>query len=345
MSSADKMDLETGHPCRRGMVGAVLAGAVAAVFLLALPSVAQEVVPEGTTVTAPYPPVPPMPGVVPPQFKVPGEMVSPQETSDASAAVTPGMTPTLPAESSGGVDPLPASTSPTAATASALPPVVNGVLALAPPATVLTVSAPQAVAPVTAPAVQGETKPEPAEGAPVPAPSPGGAAASEAPPPSTEEILRLLRRPNAQPLTISQMAAVNDAITRAEYVAQIEKKMAEMNLAVATGDGAAVAPAPVTALSLPDRREPRRGGDLRSGEEVQPRVLRVLGARGHYAALVVVDGAQALVQPGDMVGDLRIASVAVSGVRATTQAGDVVTLSFVAPAGFEGVSATVGVRR
>jgi hypothetical protein len=279
-----------------------------------------------------------MPGVVQPVVQVPSTMASGMQTEspapvaesspvpssvglsepveDVPSAVVSGFEaePVPAAESTPAVQPVPEQPAPVAA-AEAMTDVVP-----APALPTDSVLAPGAEAPIPAPPANLPANlSEPAV--------PGAEAAVEAPalpaPLSTAEVLQILRSKDARPLTVAELASINDAIKRMEYASEIEKKMGEMNL------GGSVSTSSVnSAAVLSDR--PGGNDSAGSGLPAGLNVVRITGTRGEYSALLSSGGPQVMVKVGDSIGEGRIAAITLSSVQVATGNG-VIALPFAAP--------------
>lgn len=143
-----------------------------------------------------------------------------------------------------------------------------------------------------------------------------------------EQVIRMLQEGNSgKPLTIAQLAAINDAMKRMEYLAEMRRKLND-----AQGGGSSFAgnaggsgvtpgmtsPAPMAASSL-------MGG--------VPMVIRISGSGGRLQALVVNGGQQMLVREGDMIGNTKVTSIRLTGVRVSDDTGSSSLLPFATPYG------------
>ena len=165
------------------------------------------------------------------------------------------------------------------------------------------------------------------------------------------DVLSKLSSPDAPPLTISQIAKISDALKRAEYVASVEQKLNEMRL----GGGRGVVPlgtssssaSPFSSSSSSSLSDPYGGvgeplpsgnaGGVSAGASVS--VLRIVGSKGDYVAVLSADGKQIFAREGDVVAGLVIHRVSLNGVDVSTNGAlGVKPLPFVAPPVIGGVS-------
>ncbi len=147
---------------------------------------------------------------------------------------------------------------------------------------------------------------------------------------TADEVIRMLQDGNeGKPLTIAQLAAINDAMKRMEYVAEMRRKMGESQgggtagfsggsnpPGMNAGQGA-VAPAAINTMAT--------GG--------QPVVLRISGSGGNYQALVSNGQQQIVLREGDELGSSKVTSIRISGVRVTSSSGNTTVLPFANPFG------------
>lgn len=144
---------------------------------------------------------------------------------------------------------------------------------------------------------------------------------------SPEEVIRMLQEGNeGKPLTISQLAAINDAMQRMEYVAEMRRKMNE-SAGGAGGFAGAAGGAGVAG------RGGAAGGVAASLASGIPTVMRISGSSGNYQALVTNGQQQFVVREGDSIGSSKVTSITLSGVRVSSDAGSSSVLPFVSPNG------------
>lgn len=136
---------------------------------------------------------------------------------------------------------------------------------------------------------------------------------------SAEEVMKMLQDGNSgRPLSIAQLAIINDAMKRMDYVVQLQRKMSE------TGQGGS------SSLSGGGT-----GASLATGGSLS--VVRVSGAAGRYRAVLTNGQEQTLVKEGDMVGSGRVTSITLSGVRILSDTGSTL-IPFASSYGQSGVS-------
>ena len=163
-----------------------------------------------------------------------------------------------------------------------------------------------------------------------------------------QDLVTQLSQPNAAPLTISQLAMVNDALKRMQYAAELETKLQEMNLGLTSSSGRGSQPPSSSLITLSDMSSsnrsmpgeppvtmPGRGDspDTKDPSDLSTySVIRLIGTNGEYAALIYHDGQQATVRAGDTFNGARIKSISMRGVEAVSMNGrQSQTLSFAAP--------------
>lgn len=131
---------------------------------------------------------------------------------------------------------------------------------------------------------------------------------------NAEDVLRLLQLGNnGKPLTLAQLATINDAIKRLDYISQLETKLNSSS--GSTGASSVVSVAPVsrnnnriTSSMMPPGMP---GG---SGSTASLTVVRVMGGAGHYEALLSGGNSQTVVQVGDETEMGRVTSIDLKGV-------------------------------
>lgn len=140
------------------------------------------------------------------------------------------------------------------------------------------------------------------------------------------EVLQMLQNGNSdKPLTIAQLAKINDAMKRMDYAAQLQQRMGQAQLGIG---GSARALSPAQAAT------PMGAGA--AGMTVQ----RIMGTGGKYEALLANGAQQVVVREGDSVGPgQRISSITLSGVRVITDTGSML-IPFANP--ISGIGVTVG---
>lgn len=137
------------------------------------------------------------------------------------------------------------------------------------------------------------------------------------------EVLKLLQEGNSgKPLTIGELARINDAMKRMEYAVDLQRKMNEVGQdAGGQGGnrdrGAATPDTGAPPVSLPTF--PQNGGNTANITDM--RVLRVYGAGGNYTAIVSDGTQQNQLKVGDTVADARVTEISMTGVRVSTPAG------------------------
>jgi type IV pilus biogenesis protein PilP len=131
-----------------------------------------------------------------------------------------------------------------------------------------------------------------------------------------DEVINSLRQGTfTKPLSLTDMAAINDAIQRMNYLSDIERKMAELNpnmvssttpvASAITGASPAMMPQGAVAVSSPTTSS--RGTVT---------VLQISGSQGKFKALVnTQDGRTMYVHVGDSLADGQIVGIDLAGVR------------------------------
>ena len=164
---------------------------------------------------------------------------------------------------------------------------------------------------------------------------------------SNEQILAVLRGNTQRPLTVADLAAVNDMLKRLEYQAQVEKKMAEMKLGVLPS-GTTDFSAPVGGGAVLGGATPGFSGSPISSNNnsrsVAQRyaIVRVFGSKGQYFATVAGSGTdgvsrQQQVRVGDTLDGARVVAISINGVKISDAAG-IQDLAFISPVAVNGVS-------
>jgi len=143
---------------------------------------------------------------------------------------------------------------------------------------------------------------------------------------SPEEVIRMLQEGNAgRPLTIAELAAINDAMKRMEYTAEVRRKMNEGGGGIATS---------MTGNSSGSMNSTSTGTQpVAAMMNAMPIILRISGSSGQYQALASVNGQQTVLRVGDQVGSSRVSSISLAGVRLTNDMGAVTNLPFASVGG------------
>lgn len=130
-----------------------------------------------------------------------------------------------------------------------------------------------------------------------------------------ELLGRLKAGDSGKPLSLAELAAVNDAMKRLEFMSQIETKISELRLSGGTSAPVAMpAPRTVTSMSGAVTTMPAA-----STGEFQ--ILQISGSKGVYKALLASGGQTVYVRVGDVISSGTIASISLSGVKVSTGSG------------------------
>ena len=129
---------------------------------------------------------------------------------------------------------------------------------------------------------------------------------------NAEDVLRLLQSGNnGKPLTLAQLATINDAIKRLDYISQLETKING-----SSGSSSVVSVAPVSRNNRPQPALAPSpglpGGGMGSTSSLT--VVRVMGGAGHYEALLSGGNTQTVVRVGDETDMGRVTSIDLRGV-------------------------------
>lgn len=158
------------------------------------------------------------------------------------------------------------------------------------------------------------------------------ATVSDLPTPSTQTLdaarinaIELLGRLKAgesgKPLSLAELAAVNDAMKRLEFMSQIETKISELRLSGGTPAPVAMpAPRTVTSMSGVVTTMP-------SASTGEYQILQISGSKGVYKALLSAGGQTVYVRTGDVISVGTVASISLSGVKVATGSG-IISLPF-----------------
>lgn len=221
-------------------------------------------------------------------------------STPATVPATPTPTPATPATPTPATPATPAAPVSASSPLSALPEAV--------------VAAPSAEQPSSVPAVE-ET---PAAAAPKEEPKPAEPLVD--PRVKADEVINSLRQGTfTKPLSLTDMAAINDAIQRMNYLSDIEQKMAELNPNMA-GAGAAQFAAPIVAggagVPAATAGVVSAVASPTSSARGTVTVLQISGSQGKFKALVSTqDGRTMYVRVGDSLADGQVVGIDLSGVR------------------------------
>lgn len=126
------------------------------------------------------------------------------------------------------------------------------------------------------------------------------------------ELLRLLQSGNnGQPLTISQLAKINDAIRRMEYLSELESKIES------SGGGAGVAVVPKSDNSS------ESVAVIGSNSVDAYAVSSIFGSKGRFQAIVTDGKSELFVRQGDPLGNGTVARISANGVFVSSARGEV----------------------
>lgn len=323
-SRAHMLSLKDGV-AKAGVVALVL-GAVVAGSAVAI---AQEE--QSTPAPTPSPVVPGQPIVLtPPELNVVAQPETVQALPSAiepvpapPATTEPSVSSVLPATAEPVAMPATVPATPTPTPASPATPAASvsdtSPLSALPEAVV---AAPSAEQPSSVPAVEEA----PAAAAPKEEPKPVDPPAElPAEPPvdprvKADEVINSLRQGTfTKPLSLTDMAAINDAIQRMNYLSDIEQKMAELNPNMA-GAGPAQIAAPITAggagVPVATAGVVSAVASPTSSARGTVTVLQISGSQGKFKALVSTqDGRTMYVRVGDSLADGQVVGIDLSGVR------------------------------
>lgn len=136
-----------------------------------------------------------------------------------------------------------------------------------------------------------------------------------------DEVINSLRQGTfTKPLSLTDMAAINDAIQRMNYLSDIEQKMAELNPNIAGAATAQIA-APVVGAAAVGLPTATAGvvsavASPTSSARGTVTVLQISGSQGKFKALVSTqDGRTMYVRVGDSLADGQVVGIDLSGVR------------------------------
>lgn len=146
---------------------------------------------------------------------------------------------------------------------------------------------------------------------------------------SSAQVLQMLQNGNdGRPLSIADLAAINDTMKRVEFAAQLQQKMNQASQGVVSSTGQSASSPPPPGLGLPSIPVVAVGGS--------PTVVRVFAMHGQFKAVVSTGADLMVVKAGDMIGSSRVTGVSLEGVRVVS-GGQSSVLPFARPAfGFRG---------
>jgi hypothetical protein len=155
--------------------------------------------------------------------------------------------------------------------------------------------------------------------------------------PDPQEVLAMLRSGNGgKPLTVTQLASINDMLKRMEFLSQVETKMRDITGGLS---GGTTAPMPASNFSggsaMPGG--PRPGGQVAGASGGNLTVVRIVGVGGSFSATLTNGTGQMTVREGDNTDLGRVQRIGVNGVT-VLGSGGLITLPFSSSAAFAGVS-------
>ncbi len=157
-----------------------------------------------------------------------------------------------------------------------------------------------------------------------------------------DKILNTLRQSNGPPLTLSQLAAINDALKKMEYVKDIETKIQSMQMSANTSSSVIGLGTPGSSVISPMGGAPFPSPSGNSAPSTdQPVVLRVYALQGVFKAVVLFNKQQQTVEVGDSIGGLKVTDISLAGVRVNQALGGVSTLPFATVNSLQNVTVAV----
>ncbi len=138
---------------------------------------------------------------------------------------------------------------------------------------------------------------------------------------SAQQVIEMLRSGNNnKPLSVTQLAAINDMLKRMEFLSAVEDKMRQMSLGavVPTNRPAPIASSP---LSRPSGMAAPVTSSARAGGGDQPTVVRVIGAAGRYSAVLSTSSGFITVREGDETSIGPVRQITLSGVTVQSEDG------------------------
>lgn len=134
-------------------------------------------------------------------------------------------------------------------------------------------------------------------------------------------------------LTIGDLSAVNDMLKRLEYRAEVERKLADLQLGISSTPAASSPGMAAPPNFAPTGGTPAPTATTGSVADLAQRysVVHVAGSKGAYLALIVGQGnRQYITREGDVLEGARVVSVTMDGVK-IAGAGGTRELPFVSP--------------
>jgi hypothetical protein len=132
--------------------------------------------------------------------------------------------------------------------------------------------------------------------------------------PDPQSVLDMLRSGNeGKPLSVAQLAAINDMLKRMEFIAQVEGKMREMTLGLPSGSVATSGSAGGGNFSSSAQTAGRPSG-LSGGAGSSLTIVRIIGSGGSFAATLSSGTGLMTVREGDETPLGRVARISVNGV-------------------------------
>lgn len=157
-----------------------------------------------------------------------------------------------------------------------------------------------------------------------------------------DKILSTLRQSNGPPLTLSQLAAINDALKKMEYVKDIETKIQSMQMSANTSSSTIGLGAPGSSVISPMGGAPFPPPSGNSAPSTdQPVVLRVYALQGVFKAVVLINKQQQTVEVGDSIGGVKVIDISLAGVRVSQALGGVSMLPFATVNSLQNVTVAV----
>jgi hypothetical protein len=155
--------------------------------------------------------------------------------------------------------------------------------------------------------------------------------------PDPEAVLEMLRSGNdGKPLSVAQLATINDMLKRMEFIAQVEGKMREMTLGLPSGSISGSGTAGNSGFPQSGQPSGMPSG-FQGGSGSNLTIVRIIGSGGQFAATLSNGTGLMTVREGDDTPLGRVARIGVNGVSVSSDTG-LVTLPFSSSAAMAGVT-------